>query len=116
MDALPAILSRPAGPRPELPSPPGPAAPDSVVPDSSMPDARLRRAAMEFEAVFLAEMLRYTGIGDVPEAFGGGVGEEGFASMLIDEYAEAIARTRPLGIAERVYRSLGGSLGGGEGA
>lgn len=91
---------------PDLPPPPaGPA------PTAGMDEAAMRAAAKEFEAVFLGEMLRFSGLAEVPEAFGGGVGEEGFADMMIDEYARAIAETRSVGIAEQVYRVLSARAG-----
>lgn len=68
--------------------------------------ASLERAAKEFEAVFLSEMLTHAGLGAVPETFGGGVGEEGFSGMLVREYAERIAQTGRIGIAEQVFEAL----------
>lgn len=67
----------------------------------------LRRAAEEFEAVFLAEMLapmfealNTDGLG------GGGVGEQIFRPMLVERYAEALAAAGGVGIAESVMREL----------
>jgi len=68
----------------------------------------LRRVAREFETAFLSEMLKHAGVGRMPETFNGGVGEEGFADMLAREYAAEIARTGRLGLAEQIWRSLGG--------
>jgi Rod binding domain-containing protein len=67
----------------------------------------LRRAAEEFEAVFLAEMLapmfealETDGLG------GGGVGEQIFRPMLVERYAEALAAAGGVGVAESVLREL----------
>jgi Rod binding domain-containing protein len=67
---------------------------------------RLRAEAERFEAAFLAEMLRHSGLGRVPESFNGGAGEKAFAGSLVQEYANRIAATGSLGIAEQIYRTL----------
>jgi Rod binding domain-containing protein len=67
---------------------------------------RLRAVAERFEAAFLAEMLRHSGLGRVPESFNGGAGEKAFAGSLVQEYANRIAATGSLGIAEQIYRDL----------
>jgi len=68
--------------------------------------AALHRAAVEFEAVFLAEMLSHAGFGAERGSFGGGAGESGFAGMMVQEHARAIAETRSTGIAARIERAL----------
>jgi Rod binding domain-containing protein len=67
----------------------------------------LRRVAEEFEAVFLAEMLRpmFDGL-DTDGLGGGGMGEEIFRPMLVERYAEAIAASGGVGIADSVVREL----------
>ena len=87
-----------------------------VVPGAGMPEikperfpvenARLRAAAERFEAAFLAEMLRHSGLARMPESFNGGAGEAAFAGSLVQEYANRIAATGTLGIAEHVYNML----------
>lgn len=74
---------------------------DQVVPDE------IRRAAEEFESVFLSEMLapmfeslKTDGLG------GGGMGEEIFRPMLVERYAEAISRAGGVGIADAVMREM----------
>lgn len=73
---------------------------------SPLGDARvaagLRDAARQFEAVFLAEMLRHAGFGRMPEGFNGGAGEAGFSGTLIREHASRIAEAGGLGIADRI--------------
>ena len=70
------------------------------------PPDPLREAAVRLEATFLSEMLGAAGLGAVPEAFGGGAGEEQFASLLRDAQAEALARRGGIGLAESIYRAL----------
>jgi Rod binding domain-containing protein len=65
-----------------------------------------RAAAEAFEASFLAEMLRYSGLNAMPDGFGGGAGEEAFGSLLTDEYARLIAARGGIGLAERVFEIL----------
>ncbi len=67
---------------------------------------RLRAEAERFEAAFLAEMLRHSGLGRMPDSFNGGAGEAAFAGSLVQEYASRIAATGTLGIAEQIYNTL----------
>ena len=69
-------------------------------------DQKLRDAAMEMEANFLAEMLKSAGVGETPEAFGGGVGEDQFASYLRLEQARQMAASGGIGLAESLYHAL----------
>jgi len=70
------------------------------------PERQARAAAEAFEAAFLAEMLKYSGINDMPSGFGGGAGEEAFASFLTEEYARLLAERGGIGIAEQVFGLL----------
>lgn len=67
------------------------------------PDARIRDAAVEFEALFLSEMLRGMSSGLGPDGL---FGREPFGSLLRDEYARVIARAGGIGIAEATRREL----------
>lgn len=67
---------------------------------------RLRAEAERFEAAFLAEMLRHSGLGRMPDSFNGGAGEAAFAGSLVQEYANRIAATGTLGIADKIYDTL----------
>jgi Rod binding domain-containing protein len=69
-------------------------------------DAEARDAAQAFEAAFLSEMLKYTGLNANPDSFGGGAGEEAFASLLTDEYAKLLAERGGIGLAEQVFEVL----------
>lgn len=85
------------------PTPPGRGLP-SARPEAV--DPRLAEVARQFEATFLAEMLKHTGLGKMPESWNGGVGEQGFSDFLVREYADQIARERPLGIGAAMLRGL----------
>lgn len=75
-------------------------------PDNPLYNPRMRAEAERFEAAFLAEMLRHSGFGQMPESFNGGPGEAAFAGTLVQEYANRIAATGTLGIADRIYQTL----------
>jgi Rod binding domain-containing protein len=75
-------------------------------PDSAARDTTLRARAQELESVFLAEMLRHAGAARTPESFGGGTGEDQFASFLRQAQADAIVRKGGLGLAEALFESL----------
>ena len=69
--------------------------------------AEIERAAEEFEAVFIAEMLKPMFEGISTEApFGGGKGEEIFRSMLLQEYGKEMAHNRSIGIADHVKAEM----------
>ena len=69
-------------------------------------DQTLREAARELEASFLAEMLKSAGIGETPEGFGGGAGENQFASFLRLEQARQMSEGGGIGLAESLYHAL----------
>lgn len=82
-------------------------APLGARPEASPASPEIRRVAEEFEAMFLAEMLapmfeniETDGLG------GGGLGERVFRPMLVERYAEAIAKAGGVGLAENVMREL----------
>lgn len=99
MANISALIQPPAGP-PVAASAPG------NRPGNPMENDGLRAVAERFESAFLAEMLRHSGLGKMPDSFNGGAGEAAFSGTLVQEYANRIAATGSLGIAERIYRTL----------
>lgn len=77
-------------------------APQTVAPDRQ----RLMDTARELEAAFLSEMLSHAGFSQSSEAFGGGAGEEQFASFLRAEQAKLIVDRGGLGLAEMIFKSM----------
>lgn len=70
------------------------------------PDAD-KAAAIEFEAVFLSQMMKEMFAGaSTKSQFGGGFGEDMFRELLADEYAREIARSGGIGLAGHVQREL----------
>ena len=74
----------------------------SVTPDQT----DMRRVAQELEASFLAEMLKHAGFGESQKSFGGGIGEDQFASLLRDEHARVLSERGGIGLAESLFQSL----------
>ena len=69
-------------------------------------EVRLQEAAQALEASFVAEMLKSASVGAVPSAFGGGVGEEQFASFLREAQARDIVRAGGIGLAETLFEAM----------
>lgn len=88
-----------------IPVPP-PTAPVALHVGPASQDARLWDAARKLEATFLAEMLKSAGLGEMPESFGGGAGEEQFASFLLDAQAEKIVEAGGIGLAEALFEAM----------
>lgn len=68
--------------------------------------AQLYEKAKEMETMFLSEMLAHAGLGESSEDFGGGMGEEQFASFLRNAQAKEIVEKGGLGLAETIFASL----------
>ncbi len=66
----------------------------------------LRAAAERLEASFLTEMLKEAGLGAREGAFGGGIGEDQFMSLMRAEHADLIVEQGGIGLAETLFKSL----------
>lgn len=66
----------------------------------------LMTAAKELESAFLAEMLKSAGLGETPEGFGGGIGEDQFSSFLREAQARAMVEAGGIGLAQQLFESL----------
>jgi len=77
-----------------------------ALPTAEKRDEKLWAAAQDLESAFLAEMLRTAGLGKPPEGFGGGIGEEQFASLLADEQARAFTARGGIGLAEHIFNAM----------
>lgn len=70
---------------------------------------KAHKAAKEFEAVFVSQMLThmFSGIEESDGLFGGGHAEAMVRPMLLDEYGKMIAKSgRGIGIADHVAAAL----------
>jgi len=66
----------------------------------------LMKASQALESSFIAEMLKSAGIGKTRDSFGGGIGEDGFASFLVSAQADQMVKSGGFGLAEQIYQSL----------
>ncbi|MES1201034.1 MAG: rod-binding protein [Pseudomonadota bacterium] len=76
-------------------------------PNAHTPSAHLREIAQQFESMFLTEMMgpMFEGL-DTDGLGGGGMGEEMFRPMLIEQYASAISHSGGIGLADSLVREL----------
>ena len=86
---------------------------DPITPNAPRPinslqrkEIALRDAANKLEAAFLAEMLKSAGMGESRESFGGGAGEDQFASFLRQAQAEKMVQAGGIGLAESLFEAL----------
>jgi Rod binding domain-containing protein len=79
---------------------------NEFLPKSPTRDDELRDVSKKLEATFLAEMLISAGFGKTPDAFGGGEGEDQFASFLIQAQAEKMVKAGGIGLAEQLFEAL----------
>lgn len=70
------------------------------------PEAQLRAQAQALEAAFLSEMLGHAGLDTPAQTFGGGPGEEHFASFMREAHAKALVARGGIGLAERLFEAL----------
>lgn len=83
--------------------------PIPTAPSPSLPPQRaaaMMARAKELEGLFLSEMLGQAGLGAMSGAFGGGIGEEQFASFLRNEQASAIVQNGGIGLSEQLFRAM----------
>lgn len=76
---------------------------------NSAEKAGIRKAAEEFEALFITEMLRpifEESETDVDPMFGGGFGEEMFKSLLTDEYGKGVSTAGGFGLADSIQAQM----------
>jgi peptidoglycan hydrolase FlgJ len=74
--------------------------------ERSAREVTLRAKAEDLEAAFLAEMLAHSGFGSARESFGGGIGEEQFASFLRSEQANGMVERGGIGLSEHLFQVL----------
>lgn len=77
-----------------------------AIPSPPPENDRLYRSAQQLEAGFLAEFLKSAGFGKTSESFGGGIGEDQFASFLVQAQADIMVKSGGIGLAEAIYHSL----------
>jgi len=84
----------------------GPPTPDAL-PKPEQARAVLMEKARALEAAFLSEMLSHAGLGRTSDGgFGGGIGEQQFASFLRNEQAGQMVQRGGIGLAEQLFRAM----------
>ena len=67
----------------------------------------IRKAAEDFEAIFITQMLGHMFKGmETNKMFGGGQAENIYRDLLVDEYGKTMAGTGGLGLADSIERQL----------
>jgi Rod binding domain-containing protein len=75
--------------------------------NAGLSNAGAAKAAQEFEAMFIAQMLKPMFQSLSTEGmFGGGKGEEMYRSLLVEEYGKTIAKAGGVGIADQVKAEM----------
>jgi peptidoglycan hydrolase FlgJ len=69
-------------------------------------EASMMQAAQAFEANFLAQFLKESGLGKTPESLGGGEGEDAFASYMAEERARQMVEAGGIGLARHVFDAM----------
>ena len=77
-------------------------------PSSDAGQQKLQRAAEDFTAVALNELLKpmFDTADNAESPFGGGAAEQAFKPMMVSEIAKQIARTGGLGLAQPVLQQM----------
>lgn len=70
-------------------------------------DPRIKKAAQEFEAVFMAEMIKpiFEKL-EVNQMFGGGHAESMYRSMIVQEYGQSIAENGGIGLQDYLINQI----------
>lgn len=68
--------------------------------------AAMMDVAKSLEAAFLADMLKSVGFGEQPEGFGGGAGEDQFASFMREEQAKRMTEAGGIGLAQALFEAM----------
>ena len=71
----------------------------------SVKEAELRSAAKDFEAAFIGQMLKFSGLGDALVK-GGGEDVAAFTDFYIEKFAEELSDNGGLGLQDKFYQKL----------
>ncbi len=74
---------------------------------SLTPKQQARQVAEQFEGIFINQMLSgmFEGIGD-EDTFNGGFAEETYRGLMTETYADTIAKSGGIGLADNIMREL----------
>lgn len=68
-------------------------------------DPEIMAQAREFESVFIAQMLNYSGLAKAISSEGG-FGSDAFSGMLLEQYANHMVEGGGFGLADHIYEQL----------
>lgn len=68
-------------------------------------DPRTMEKAREFETVFIAQMLKFSGM-DKAISQNSGFGGDAFSGMMLEQYARKIVDNGGFGLADHIYAQL----------
>lgn len=74
-------------------------------PNAPTHDDQIRQKAQEFEAVFIGQMLKFSGL-DKALTVSGGDDASAFTGFYIDKFAEKISEAGGFGLAEKIYAQM----------
>lgn len=74
---------------------------------SLSPKEQARQVAEQFEGIFINQMLSgmFEGVGD-ENTFNGGFAEETYRGLMTETYADTIAKSGGIGLADNIMREL----------
>ena len=80
----------------------------SSVAATTAPDAKVLKAARDFEAMAIGQMLEpmFATVDTSKSMFSGGAGEESFKPMLVTEMAKEVEAHGGLGLADGIYQQM----------
>lgn len=89
------------GSTPEAPALPG-------KPVTTPPDPKMMKAARDFEAMAIGQLLEpmFNTVDTAKGLLGGGAGEETFKPMLVTEMAKQVEQHGGLGLADGIYAQM----------
>ena len=70
----------------------------------------MRKTAASLEAAFLAEMLKFSGVGEEKGPFSGGESANQFASFYREAQAKELVKAGGIGLAESIFQSMQGRI------
>ena len=76
-----------------------------TAPERTARDELMIERAKEFEAVFVAQMLKHSGF-EKALSTDSGLGGENYASLLLNQYAARIVDNGGFGLADKIYEQL----------
>lgn len=78
---------------------------EAIETEVSAKEAELRKSAKDFEAAFIGQMLKFSGLGDALVK-GGGEDVAAFTDFYIEKFAEEISESGGFGLQDKFYQKL----------